>query len=94
MTMPADGSFHAVTIVGAGGMGTALAVLLARTTNSVRLWARDADRAADTQLRRENTRHLPGVALPGTPLFRGPRTLSAPLGDGPVVDRQRGCTGR
>ena len=62
--MIADGPFHAVTIVGAGGMGTALAVLLARTTNSVRLWARDADRAADTQLRRENTRHLPGVALP------------------------------
>lgn len=64
--MTAEGPFPVVSILGAGGMGTALAVLLARTTSSVRLWSRDAERAADIQQRRENVRHLPGVALPAS----------------------------
>src|SRR6185312_9700336 len=54
-----------VAILGAGGMGTALAVLLARSTRSVQLWARDAAQAAEIARSRENRRHLPGVSLPG-----------------------------
>ncbi len=53
-----------VAIVGAGGMGTALAAMLARSGSEVRLWARDAARAEALNATRENARHLPGVALP------------------------------
>ena len=53
-----------IGVVGAGAFGTALAVALAREGHCVRLWARDALRAADMQARRTNASHLPGVALP------------------------------
>lgn len=53
-----------VAILGAGGMGTALGILLARNGNEVRLWARDPARAGEMQRSRENRRHLPGVPLP------------------------------
>lgn len=57
-------AFRRVAILGAGGMGTALALLLSRTTGSVRLWARDPERAAAIQASRRNTLHLPGAILP------------------------------
>lgn len=53
-----------VAILGAGGMGTALAVLLARTSAEVRLWARDPAQAERLAADRENQRHLRGVAIP------------------------------
>jgi glycerol-3-phosphate dehydrogenase (NAD(P)+) len=53
-----------IAILGAGGMGTALAVLLARAGAAVDLWARDADRADALARDRENRRHLPGIPLP------------------------------
>jgi glycerol-3-phosphate dehydrogenase (NAD(P)+) len=53
-----------IAILGSGGMGTALAVLFARTADSVRLWCRDPELAAGIGRDRENTRHLPGIALP------------------------------
>ncbi len=53
-----------IAILGAGGMGTALAVLFARTARSVQVWARDPARAAVLAQDRVNVRHLPGVALP------------------------------
>lgn len=53
-----------VAILGAGGMGTALALLLSRSCGSVRLWARDPERARALAESRENVRHLPGVILP------------------------------
>jgi glycerol-3-phosphate dehydrogenase (NAD(P)+) len=53
-----------IAILGAGGMGTALAVLFARSARVVQLWARDAERAAELERSRENARHLPGVMLP------------------------------
>ncbi|MBX6312737.1 MAG: NAD(P)H-dependent glycerol-3-phosphate dehydrogenase [Isosphaeraceae bacterium] len=53
-----------VAILGAGGMGTALALLWAREGRSVRLWARDPARAAEMARTRENAYHLPGVSLP------------------------------
>ncbi len=53
-----------VAILGAGGMGTALAMLFARRGLKVRLWARDPATAAEMARTRENARHLPGVAIP------------------------------
>jgi glycerol-3-phosphate dehydrogenase (NAD(P)+) len=53
-----------IAILGSGGMGTALALLLAKAGSSVRLWARDPSRADDLARTRENARHLPGVILP------------------------------
>jgi glycerol-3-phosphate dehydrogenase (NAD(P)+) len=53
-----------VAILGAGGMGTALALLFAKSARSVQLWARDPDQAAELGRARENARHLPGVRLP------------------------------
>jgi glycerol-3-phosphate dehydrogenase (NAD(P)+) len=54
-----------IAILGAGGMGTALALLFARTAHVVHLWTRDRSRALDIQRSRENTRHLSGVPIPG-----------------------------
>src|SRR4051794_21685928 len=53
-----------VAILGAGGMGTALAVLFSKTTRSVQLWARDPSQAAELSRTRVNVRHLDGIALP------------------------------
>jgi glycerol-3-phosphate dehydrogenase (NAD(P)+) len=53
-----------VAILGAGGMGTALAVLFRKTVHSVQLWARDSAHAAELARERENVRHLPGIRLP------------------------------
>ncbi|MCM2562011.1 NAD(P)-dependent glycerol-3-phosphate dehydrogenase [Lutimaribacter sp. EGI FJ00015] len=52
-----------ICVAGAGAFGTALAVALA-ARGPVMLWARDSEHAADMQASRENTRRLPGVALP------------------------------
>src|SRR4051794_31678337 len=51
-------------ILGAGGVGTALALLFSEAVRSVPLWARDAAHAAELARTRVNARHLPGVALP------------------------------
>lgn len=53
-----------VTILGAGGMGTALALLLAKAGVLVRLWSRDPEHAAQLARTRTNDRHLPGITLP------------------------------
>ncbi len=52
-----------VAILGAGGMGTALAVLLGRVVGDVRLWSRDSEHASLIERTRTNERHLPGVVL-------------------------------
>lgn len=50
-------------LLGAGAWGTALAVSAA-SRHDVALWARDPAQAAALQATRENTRYLPGIALP------------------------------
>lgn len=55
-----------VAILGAGGMGTALALLLAKAGCAVQLWSRDPAHAAELRANRENSRHLPGVRLAET----------------------------
>ncbi len=51
-------------MLGAGSWGTALAIALSGRFESVRLWARDVQQAADLQSDRENRRYLPGCRLP------------------------------
>jgi glycerol-3-phosphate dehydrogenase (NAD(P)+) len=51
-------------VAGAGGWGTALAVLLAGKGIPVTLWARRPEIARALERDRENTRLLPGVVLP------------------------------
>ncbi len=53
-----------LAIIGAGSWGTALAIALSRRFETIQLWARDGERAADMQRKRENGRYLPGFALP------------------------------
>ncbi|MDO9710269.1 NAD(P)H-dependent glycerol-3-phosphate dehydrogenase [Paracraurococcus lichenis] len=53
-----------LAVLGAGAWGTALALQAARAGRQVALWARDPARAAAIAVARENTRYLPGIALP------------------------------
>jgi glycerol-3-phosphate dehydrogenase (NAD(P)+) len=53
-----------VSILGAGGWGTALAVLFAHRGMRVNLWGYDAEQAEKVRESKTNERYLPGVALP------------------------------
>lgn len=54
-----------ITILGAGAMGTACAMVLAENPDCrIRLWARNPLFAEQIQTSRENSRLLPGVRLP------------------------------
>ncbi|MGC1718858.1 MAG: NAD(P)H-dependent glycerol-3-phosphate dehydrogenase [Isosphaeraceae bacterium] len=53
-----------IAILGAGGMGTALALLFGKTGAQVRLWSRAEAYANDLARRRMNDRHLPGIRIP------------------------------
>jgi len=53
-----------ITVIGAGAWGTALALLLARNGNTVRLWGNDPAQLADLQTDRENRHYLPGFPFP------------------------------
>ena len=55
-----------IAVLGAGSWGTALAALMARHGHAVTLWGRDATVAAAIDQQHENTRYLPGIALPDT----------------------------
>jgi glycerol-3-phosphate dehydrogenase (NAD(P)+) len=54
----------ALTVLGAGSWGTALAIHLARLGHEVRLWARTPVVAAALAESRENSVHVPGVPFP------------------------------
>jgi glycerol-3-phosphate dehydrogenase (NAD(P)+) len=56
----------AVTVLGAGSWGTALAVHLGRVGHDVRLWARDEALAREMETCRANAIYLPDVALPSS----------------------------
>lgn len=51
-------------IIGAGSWGTALALAAARAGREVVLWGKDAMAIAEMAATRENSRYLPGIALP------------------------------
>ena len=53
-------------IVGAGGWGTALALLWSKKGNEITLWGHDPARTDKIRTTRENPEYLPGVRLPET----------------------------
>jgi glycerol-3-phosphate dehydrogenase (NAD(P)+) len=55
-----------IAIIGAGGWGTALALVAARAGHRIRLWAHSAEVASLLRLERENKIYLPGFALPSS----------------------------
>ena len=56
----------AVTVLGAGSYGTALAICLARNGHKVTLWGRNSDDVATLAAERKNQRYLPDVTFPDT----------------------------
>lgn len=56
----------AITVLGAGSYGTALAICLARNGNAITLWGRDAAEMSLMQQQRVNQKYLPGIPLPPT----------------------------
>ncbi len=53
-----------ISVIGAGGWGTALARLLALKEHRIALWVRDQRLAETIRQTRTNSTYLPGVALP------------------------------
>lgn len=60
--------FSQISVIGAGGWGTALASLLAADGTPVRLWAHGRDTAEELQRERTNSVFLPGVRIPDSVL--------------------------
>jgi glycerol-3-phosphate dehydrogenase (NAD(P)+) len=54
----------AITVLGAGSWGTALAILLARRKVPVTLWGRDEARMEEMRQQRCNSRYLPNITFP------------------------------
>lgn len=52
------------TILGAGGWGTALAVLWSKKGHEIALWGHNPERTEEIRVTRENRHYLPGVKLP------------------------------
>jgi glycerol-3-phosphate dehydrogenase (NAD(P)+) len=55
-----------IAVLGAGSWGSALALLLARNGQTVRLWDHCAGHVASLRRDRENRRYLPGFELPAS----------------------------
>jgi glycerol-3-phosphate dehydrogenase (NAD(P)+) len=62
--MNTSSKLNAVTVVGAGSYGTALAFCLARNKVDTHLWGRNAEQQARMAETRENERYLPGFCFP------------------------------
>lgn len=72
-----------VAVLGAGSWGTALAKLLAEEGHEVRLWAYEAEVAAQVNQQHENESFLAGVALPAS--LRGLTDAAAAVAGAEVV---------
>ncbi len=72
-----------VAVLGAGSWGTALAALIARHQHRTVLWGRDEAAIAAINERHENSRYLPGIALPAS--LRATTDLAAALRDVDLV---------
>jgi glycerol-3-phosphate dehydrogenase (NAD(P)+) len=73
----------AVTVLGAGSWGTALAAVLARNGVATTLWGRDPAAVAAMQSTRRNARYLPDLELASTLTLTA--DLTAALSDADVV---------
>jgi len=56
----------AITVLGAGSYGTALAICLARNGNAITLWGRNASEITLMQQQGVNQKYLPDIPLPPT----------------------------
>lgn len=56
--------FKKISVIGAGGWGTALALLLGESRAQVRLWAHNPNVADELVKKRTNADYLPGALLP------------------------------
>ena len=72
-----------LAIIGAGGWGTALAIVLAPRFPRVRLWVYEADLADRMRLSRQNDIYLPGCVLP--PQVEPVQHLAAALDGAEIV---------
>ena len=63
--MTEGGKREKVLVIGAGGFGTALAVVLYGNGHDVRVWGRRAELMERIERERTNSTYLPGVELPG-----------------------------
>jgi len=68
-----------IAVIGAGAWGTALALLLARNGNTVRLWGHNLEYQREMASQNENARFLPGFYFPET--LQVVSTLSAAIKD-------------
>jgi glycerol-3-phosphate dehydrogenase (NAD(P)+) len=57
-------SIRSTAIVGAGGWGTALAILWSKRGNPITLWGHNPDRVTRLRETRENSEYLPGAKIP------------------------------
>jgi glycerol-3-phosphate dehydrogenase (NAD(P)+) len=57
-------SIRNTVILGAGGWGTALAILWSKRGNPITLWAHNPDRVTQLRETRENSEYLSGVKIP------------------------------
>lgn len=55
-----------VTFIGGGSFGTALAVLLSKKGYTVNIWDRKQETVDDINIKRENMKYLPKVAIPSS----------------------------
>jgi glycerol-3-phosphate dehydrogenase (NAD(P)+) len=55
-----------ISVLGAGGWGTALALVVSANNHKVTLWARSQDTIAQMRRSRINSAYLPGVVIPET----------------------------
>lgn len=81
-------ALRTIAVLGAGGWGTAFALLLADAGCTVRLLARREQVADDINATRVNTSRLPGVRLPETITATTNRNAALDGVDGVVVDRK------
>ena len=64
-------TFQHIGIIGAGGWGTALALLLHENKFPITLWGHDPQEIERSAAQRENVVYLPGIALPEALRFTG-----------------------
>ena len=74
-----------IAILGAGGWGTALAIVLSRSRkpHEISLWVHNAERAESMRRERENKTYLPGAKLPES--IRIQSEMEAVLSGGQVI---------
>ena len=60
-----------IAVLGSGSWGTALAALVARNGHRTVIWGRDPAQIESINRRHENSRYLPGIALPESQVATG-----------------------